>query len=52
MIESTISSPSPMFGAAEGRGDRLIASVALLREDDLLVRLRVQKCATRSRAPS
>ena len=43
MIEYTISSPSPMFGSPHEDATRLIASVALRVEDDLLATACIEK---------
>ena len=52
MIESTISSPSPIFGSPQDDATRLIASVALRVKMISSLRAALRNFATLARPPS
>ena len=52
MMESTISSPSPIFGPPQDDATRLIASVALRVKTISSARRALRNCATLLRPPS
>ncbi len=52
MIESTISSPAPMFGPPQDDATRLMASVALRGENDFFIAPGVEELRHPLAAPS